>query len=221
MGGQQHPVVGNYGVMSAKNTAINMMITTTVLTFCLYQRANRNIKVAWAWKGNCFLILLFALAAVNIVFLGIYGYFIPANVRIGLSVPQVLSTLTCLFVGVTVNTKMLAGSTEVAPIRWGKMSVRGAYALFLLAVAFTWTMAVMGYLRSSVRLHWHVNEIMRDNSPWAFTNPVGYAGNINSLNVLLFWTMLLFVFWLSSLAGQKAPVKATAGAGEAVPVPSH
>jgi cytochrome bd-type quinol oxidase subunit 1 len=221
MGGQQHPVVGNYGVMSAKNTAINTMITTTVLTFCLYQRANRIITVPWAWKGNCFMILLFACAEINILFLGIYGYFIPANVRIGLSVPQVLSTLTCLFVGVAVNTKMLKGSTEVAPIRWGKMSVRGAYALFLLAVAFTWTMAVMGYLRSSVRLHWHVNEIMRDNSPWAFTNPLGYAGNINSMNVLLFWTMLLFVFWLSSLAATKAPAKATAKAGEAVPAASH
>jgi len=223
MGGAQHPVVGNYGVMSAKNTAINTMITTTVLTFILYQRSNVNIKVPWAWKGNIFLAFLFIGAELNILFLGIYGYYIPANVRIGLSVPQVASTLTCLFVGVPVNTKMLAGATQVAPIRWGKMSVRGAYALFLLAVAFTWTMAVMGYLRSSVRLHWHVNEILRDNSPWAFTNPLGYAGNINSLNVLLFWTMLLFVFWLSALSAKKAPasVEEAARVGKAVPAGSH
>lgn len=223
MGGAQHPVVGNYGVMSAKNTAINTMITTTVLTFILYQRSNINIKVPWAWKGNLFLIFLFVGAEINILFLGIYGYYIPANVRIGLSVPQVASTLTCLFVGVPVNTKMLKGATQIAPIRWGKMSVRGAYALFLLAVAFTWTMAVMGYLRSSVRLHWHVNEILRDNSPWAFTNPLGYAGNINSLNVMLFWTMLLFVFWLSALSAKKAPasVEEGAGVGKAVPAGSH
>lgn len=200
MGGAQHPVVGNYGVMSAKNTAINIMISTTVLCFILYQRANRIITVKWASTGNMVMFMIFAGAAFNIVWLGIYGYFIPANVRIGLSVPQVLSTLTCLFIGVPLNTVMLKGSKQYGPIRWGEMNVRGAYAVFMLAVAFTWTMAVMGYIRSSVRLHWHINEIMRDSSPWAFTNPIGYAGNINSLNVLLFWTMLLFVFWLGSLS---------------------
>jgi cytochrome bd-type quinol oxidase subunit 1 len=208
MGGAQHPIVGNYGVMSAKNTAINIMISTTVLCFILYQRANKITTVKWAPIGNIILGVIFVGAAVNIVFLGIYGYFIPANVRIGLSVPQVLTTLTCLFVGVPLNTAMLKGSKQHGPIRWGEMNVRGAYAIFLLAVAFTWTMAVMGYIRSSVRLHWHVNEIMRDQSPWAFTNPIGYAGNINSLNVLTFWTMLLFVFWLGSLSSKAAHAKA-------------
>ncbi len=225
MGGAQHPVVGNYGVMSAKNTAINTMITTTCVCFIIYQRCNFNVKVPWAWKGNLFLFFLVFGAEANIVFLGIYGYFIPANVRIGLSVPQVASTLTVLFIGVWINVKMLKGAESVGEIRWGRMSVRGAYALFMLAVAFTWTMAVMGYLRSSVRLHWHVNEILRDNSPWAFTNPLGYAGNINSFNVLLFWTMLLFVFWLSALAGkgkEKVAAEAAAeAAGSAVPAGSH
>ena len=119
---------------------------------------------------------------------------------------------------------MLKGAEPVGEIRWGQMSVRGAYALFMLAVAFTWTMAVMGYLRSSVRLHWHINEILRDTSPWAFTNPLGYAGNINSLNVLLFWTMLLFVFWLSSLAAagkKKVEAEAASAVGKAVPAGSH
>jgi hypothetical protein len=224
MGGAQHPVVGNYGVMSAKNTAINTMITTTVLCFILYQRCNKVPTVKWAWMGNIALAAIFIGAEINILFLGIYGYFIPANVRIGLSVPQVCSTLTTLFVGVTINTMMLKNAKPLGEIRWGTLSVRGAYALFLLAVAFTWTMAVMGYIRSSVRLHWHINEIMRDNSPWAFTNPIGYAGNINSMNVLIFWTMLLFVFWLGSLAAKHEPVeeKAAVGVGKGtIPAGSH
>lgn len=225
MGGAQHPVVGNYGVMSAKNTAINIMITTTVLCFILYQRCNKVPTVKWARLGNTILGALFVGAAVNIIFLGIYGYYIPANVRIGLSVPQVCTTLTTLFVGVTINTLMLKDARSLGEIRWGALSTRGAYALFLLAVAFTWTMAVMGYIRSSVRLHWHINEIMRDNSPWAFTNPIGYAGNVNSMNVLIFWTMLLFVFWLSALAAKKAPVsqedRGPAGAETPVPAASH
>jgi len=223
MGGAQHPVVGNYGVMSAKNTAVNIMITTTVLGFCIYQRANRIITAKWALIGNTLMGAIFAGAAVNIVFLGIYGYYIPANVRIGLSVPQVLSTLTTLFICVPINSALLKGSKPYGPIRWGEMNVRGCYAIFMLAVAFTWTMAVMGYIRSSVRLHWHVNEIMRDNSPWAFTNPIGYAGNINSLNVLTFWTMLLFVFWLGSLSAKAkhAPEAAPVGAPEKAAAPGR
>jgi hypothetical protein len=66
---------------------------------------------------------------------------------------------------------------------------------------------------------------MRDASPWAFTNPIGYAGNVNSTNVLIFWTMLLFVFWLGTLTDKKVPAKvkdaSEEGVGAAVPVTSH
>src|SRR5437899_1955588 len=55
MGGQQHPVLGNYGVMSAKNGAINTIITTTVLSFIMYQRGNKIPVVKWAPLGNAFL----------------------------------------------------------------------------------------------------------------------------------------------------------------------
>ena len=63
-----------------------------------------------------------------------------------------------------------------------------------------------GRHRSSVRLFWHVNEIMRDNSPWAYTHTVGFAANMISFNVLFFWTTIMFVFWLGALAAKKAPV---------------
>jgi cytochrome d ubiquinol oxidase subunit I len=53
-------------------------------------------------------------------------------------------------------------------------------------------------------LFWHVNEIMRDNSPWAYTHTVGFAANMISFNVLFFWVSILFVFWLASLGEKKA-----------------
>jgi len=48
MGGQQHPVLGNYGVMSAKNGGINVIITTTVLSFVWYMRGNKVSTVSWS-----------------------------------------------------------------------------------------------------------------------------------------------------------------------------
>jgi hypothetical protein len=218
MGGQQHPVLGNYGVMSAKNGAINTIITTTVLSFIMYQRGNKVPTVKWAPLGDAFLFGLFTMAFVNIIWLAIYGYYIPANVRVGLSVPQVATTLSCLFIGVLLNSVMLRGAKELGPTVWGQISVRSQYALIMLATAFTWMMGLMGYIRSSVRLFWHVNEIMRDNSPWAFTHTIGFGANMISFNVLFFWMTILFVFWLGSLGIKKAP--ATAPAGQKVPVPA-
>ncbi len=215
MGGQQHPVLGNYGVMSAKNGGINVIITTTVLTFIWYMRGNKVPVVSWAKFGNIFMGCFFGMAYANIIWLAIYGYYIPANVRVGLSVPQVATTLSCLFFMSALNLVMLKGAKTSGAVEWGKISTRSQYALIMLATAFTWMMGLMGYIRSSVRLFWHVNEIMRDNSPWAYTHTTGFAANMISFNVLFFWLSILFVFWLGTLGTKKAPVEAK------VPVPGR
>jgi len=223
MGGQQHPVLGNYGVMSAKNGGINVIITTTVLSFVWYMRGNKVSTVSWSKFGNIFMGVFFGCAYVNIIWLAIYGYYIPANVRVGLSVPQVATTLSCLFFMFALNGVMMKGAKQMGAIEWGKISVRSQYALIMLATAFTWMMGLMGYIRSSVRLFWHVNEIMRDNSPWAYTHTVGFAANMISFNVLFFWVSILFVFWLGSLGMKKVPVEAKAGVpgGAAQPAVGH
>ncbi|MBI3621905.1 MAG: cytochrome ubiquinol oxidase subunit I [Nitrospirae bacterium] len=204
MGGQQHPVVGNFGVMSAKNGAVNTMLMTTIIAFIIYQRANKQITVKWATWGNAAIVAMFTVALVNNWWVAIYGYYIPANVRVGLSVPQVMGTLTCLFVGTGINIAMMRGAKDMGPVLWGKISVRSQYALFVLGVSFTWLMGLMGYIRSSVRLFWHVMEIGRDNSPWAFTHTIGFAANVMTFNVVLFWTLTLFVFWLGEIGTKVA-----------------
>ncbi len=220
MGGQQHPVLGNYGVMSAKNGGINVIITTTVLSFIWYMRGNKVPVVPWAKFGDIFMGVFFAVAYINIIWLAVYGYFIPANVRIGLSVPQVATTLSCLFFMTALNLTMLKGSKMSGPIEWGKISVRSQYALIMLATAFTWMMGLMGYIRSSVRLFWHVNEVMRDNSPWAYTHTTGFAANMISFNVLFFWVTIMFVFWLGTLGTKKVPEPAKAPVPGRAPEPA-
>lgn len=212
MGGQQHPVLGNYGVMSAKNGGVNMLIVCTILSFIWYQRGNKILTVSWAKFGNIFMGCFFGVAALNIIWLAVYGYYIPANVRVGLSVPQVATTLSCLLLMTPLNLALLKGAKQ-GPVQWGKMSRRSQYALIMLATEFTWMMALMGYIRSSVRLFWHVNEIMRDNSPWAYTHTVGFAANMISFNVLFFWVSILFVFWLGTLGAKKV------GQEDKVPLP--
>lgn len=196
MGGAQHPVVGNYGVMSAKNGAINIMILVTTMSFLYYRRANRTIVVSWAKKGNILMGALFLLGALNIIWLSVYGYYLPANLRIGLSTPQAATTLTVLVIGAVINRMMLKGAVVHGPIQWGKISLRGMVGLFGLAAAFSWVMGLMGYIRSSGRLAWHVSELMADVSPWSFTPDFAFAAKMVTLNMTVFWGAVLTIFWM-------------------------
>jgi cytochrome bd-type quinol oxidase subunit 1 len=198
MGGAQHPVVGNYGVMSAKNGAVNVMICLTALSYIFYRRANRTITVPWARKGNILLAVLFGAGMVNIVWLAIYGFYVPAGVRVGLSSPQAFTTLTVVVAGLLLNRAMLRGAILHGSVVWGKMSVRGMVTLFGLAASFTWVMGLMGYIRSSGRLAWHVNELMPDASPWAYTPTLAFAAKMVTVNMVVFWMTALLLFWLSS-----------------------
>lgn len=204
IGGTHHPVLGFLGVMSAKNTAVNIMILATFLSFMLYKRSNIEATVSWAPFGNGLIVALFLAGAANIISLGIYGYLIPANVRIGLSVPQVCTTLLVVVICSIIEAFMFKNARTLGEMHWGKMPVRSQYALFILAVSFTWLMGLMGYCRSAIRQHWHVYTVLRDQSVDAFTPTLGYAANMVTLTVVIFMALVIFIFWLSSFASKKA-----------------
>ncbi|MBI4275133.1 MAG: cytochrome ubiquinol oxidase subunit I [Rhizobiales bacterium] len=212
IGGAYHPVLGPLGVMSAKNSAVNIMILATFLTYQLFRRARLRSAAPWMVHATRLQVALYAVAIANIVWLGIYGYFVPANVRIGLSVPQVMTTILVIVSCVVVDEVIAFRSQRVGTIHWGRMPVRAQYALFTLAVAFTWLMGLMGYIRSSIRQHWHVYTVMRDASADAFTLTIGHAAAIVSICTLFFLVLVLFVFWLagfsSTQAVQRAPLAA-------------
>ncbi len=196
MGGAQHPVVGNYGVMSAKNGAVNVMILITALSFLYYRRANRTMTVSWVKTGNLLIGTLYAVGIANVIWLSIYGFYLPAKIRVGLSSPQAFTTLVVIVAGVVINRLMLRGSIVHGPIQWGKISVRGMVGLFGLAAAFTWVMGLMGYIRSSGRLSWHVSDLMADVSPWAFTPDLEFASKMVTLNMVVFWAAVFALFWM-------------------------
>ena len=73
------------------------------------------------------------------------------------------------------------------------------YVLIFIAVTFTWLMGLMGYVRSGLRQHWHVYGVIRDTSVDAFTPTIGFATRVVSVTVLLFFSLIGFVFWITSL----------------------
>ncbi len=222
MGGSRHPFLGVLGLMSAKNTAVNFMILTTFLSFLLYRRANKIPTVPWAKTGTLIQGAMFVLSGGVVLFLGIIGYkFQLFGVSFGvetitrvavLSPLQVVAVLACI-IGVTViDLFIVRGAGSRGDIRWGEMPERSQYAIFVLAITFTWLMGLMGFARSGIRQHWHVWEVMRDTSDYAVTPALGYAANMITVCVVIFLSLVTFIFWLGGLA------EGTASASKAAPL---
>jgi cytochrome bd-type quinol oxidase subunit 1 len=132
-------------------------------------------------------------------------------VRIGFSVYQVLAVITAIILIVVIDMLMMRGAKSRGEIRWGEMPERSQYALFILAVTFTWLMGLMGFARSGIRQHWHVFEVLRDTSVDAATPALGYASIVISVCVLIFLSMVAFIFWVGGLA--EKPVISGVGGG--------
>jgi cytochrome bd-type quinol oxidase subunit 1 len=209
MGGTYHPVLGVLGVMSAKNTAVNLMILTTFLSFLLYRRANKVSLKPWAGTGMAIQWVIFAAAAAIVTFYGVYGYFVESIVRIGFSVYQVLAVLAAIVLVMAIDIPMFRGAKATGQIRWGTIAPRSQYVLILLAVTFTWLMGLMGFARSGIRQHWHVYGVLRDTSPEAVTPALGYAANVITIVTIVFFALVMFIFWLGSL-GEKGNAQAHA-----------
>jgi len=213
MGGTHHPVLGLFGVMSAKNTAVNLMILTTYLSFLLYRRANKVSQKSWAKTAMGIQWGLFGAAAAVVIFFGVYGYFVESIVRIGFSVYQVLAVLAAITLTIIIDIPMFRGAQSTGSIRWGRIALRSQYVLILLAVTFAWLMGLMGFARSGIRQDWHVYGVIRDTSPEAWTPALGYAAKMISLVTIVFFALVILIFWLGGLGErQKLPVNAASTA---------
>ncbi|MBI2194131.1 MAG: cytochrome ubiquinol oxidase subunit I [Planctomycetes bacterium] len=309
MGGAHHPLLGVFGVMSAKNTAVNLVILTTFLSFVLYRRANKEraeVRPPGGIGGPLFIAALslfpillcgvngflgqgakaekslpelrqeveslraaivgtsekmatqldklkelgrkqseleklaqtpgihhaagfrviaiifaaflglalldmfvvrgriggllqwviLATAAGIVLFYGIRGYFVEAEVRIGFSVYQVMAVLFAMISITAIDLFIFFGAKSLGPVEWGKMPRRSQYVLVLLAVVFTLTIGLMGIVRSGIREAWHVYGVMRDTSQWAFTPTMGYGTTVVAAAALIFFALVSSIFWL-------------------------
>jgi hypothetical protein len=169
------------------------------MSFLLYRRTGKIASVPWAKMGHAAQLTIFAAVAFFVIFLGVYGYFVEATVRIGLSVPQVLSVLFAMISITVIDLFLFKGAKKTGEVRWGRIPAISQYVLIFIAVTFTWLMGLMGYVRSGLRQHWHVYGVIRDRSVDAFTPTLGFATKVVSVTVLMFFVLIGVVFWISSL----------------------
>lgn len=199
MGGAFHPLVGVFGVMSAKLTAVNIIILATFISFMLYRSANKQIEGGLAAKSKYLICFLYVLSAAAMIYIGVKGYYVPSEVRVEILSPiQVGVVLATMFLVLIVSLVAERTARSLGDIRWGHMPPRSQYALLLLAITITLIMTLMGYLRSGLRQHDHVYGILKDSSPGAFIPSLGFVSWIMAVNVILFWSLVVLVFRLGT-----------------------
>ena len=164
------------------------------------ERANLQASLsllAQATGGKAIQALALLAVMAGIVYIGVYGYFVPAAVRVGLSKYQPLMVGVFMILFMALEVPIFRGAKSLGEIRWGKMPRLSQYVLFFLAVTFTWLMGLMGYIRSGIRQHWHVYQVMKDTSENAFIPTHGFATMVVSIIVIIFFLLVSMVFALA------------------------
>ena len=216
MGGANHPHLGFFGLMTAKNTAVNIIILTTFLSFLFYRRSGKTPTASWRKVGNIIISALFFFAVVSIVVIGIVGFAVPTDFRVNVLTPwQVVIAVVVMFAVTVLDALMYRKAQTSGTIKWGEMTDRSQYVLILLAITFTSLMGLMGYARSGLREGWHIFGEMQDTSVDAYTPTLSSAVNMVAIIMVIFFALVGFIFWLG-LWGEKkkqaaaAPVEAEA-----------
>jgi cytochrome bd ubiquinol oxidase subunit I len=136
--------------------------------------------------------------------LGVWGYFVPAIVRINyFSTSQVLLVIFVMVTITPLTALLLKSAKTTTEMVWGRMPPRAGYSLVLNAIMVILLMTLMGYARSSSRVHWHVYGVMRDSSQYAFSPALGYAAALMAANTFMFCMIVAFIFWVATM-GDKA-----------------
>ncbi len=129
IGGQQHPVVGNFGVESSKQAAVNIMIVATFWSLLLLWRSRYpTVKAPIILRAA--LAGLMISGSLNIIWIGTFGYYIPANIRVALSIPMVMTTVSIILFGSVLTFLMHRNAKLANPVASKVLSVR-AYAALL------------------------------------------------------------------------------------------
>lgn len=101
IGGAFHPLLGVLGVMSAKNTAVNIMILTTFFSFLLYRRAGKGDPLPFSQHGRTSRIVIAVVVSIAIVIGMLPAFYVliaglkdtSQVIRVALSVLHVVAIL--------------------------------------------------------------------------------------------------------------------------------
>ncbi|MDJ0842477.1 MAG: cytochrome ubiquinol oxidase subunit I [Acidobacteriota bacterium] len=145
MGGTHHPLLGVMGVMSAKNTAVNLMIITTFLSFALYRRANLAVTLpgdGMGRNGRIFLALFcFYLAMPPAVAMANHYFHMAVPGWIGMG-GVLISLAMVVYAAIAVARR---GAAETG-MPWRRVGMAMQWWTLGISSAYVLVLGVLGYM---------------------------------------------------------------------------
>jgi hypothetical protein len=141
-----------------------------------------------------------------VLFLGFYGFIVMSKANLVMrfiTVTQVYMVLSCMTMNAVIDGYLFKNCKILGEIKWGKIPARAQYILVLMCVTIVILIGVMGFIRSGLRMEWHIYGYMQDTSPFAFTPSVRSMGLMTGGIVAAFFGLLILVFWLAGLTEKK------------------
>ena len=131
------------------------------------------------------------------------------------SMPAKLSAILTLVFVTVVNYVLYNRTIKQGTILWGKVDFAAQFVLIFLAFISTWTMGLMGAVRSLLKKYFHTYSLVSDFSAESFTPTLSYsAWCITAITVLF----IVCVTMAALIALRPSVAKAQAPEGSPVPV---
>jgi cytochrome bd-type quinol oxidase subunit 1 len=139
----------------------------------------------------------------------------PRSVFLGLMMAKALA-VTAILIMTFLTYMIYRRAVRLGTVRWGAIAPQAQYALVFVPVIIVYTMGWMGAVRELTRQDWHVYLVLRDTTPYWYTPPLGYSSVMVGLTVLIFFSILGFIFWIGFKLGaeeqvEEEPERAAAG----------
>lgn len=131
------------------------------------------------------------------------------------TMPAKLSAILTLVFVTVVNYVLYNRTIKQGTILWGKIDFAAQFVLIFLAFISTWTMGLMGAVRSLLRKYFHTYSLVSDFSAESFTPTLSYSA---------WWITAITVLFIASvtvaalIALRPSVAKAQAPEGSPVPV---
>ncbi len=162
---------------------------------------NKGKLAVWINFGSIGLIV--------VMFLGSYGFIVMSKANLVMryiTVSQVLMVLSVMFMNAVIDIIIFRKCKIIGPIAMGKIAPRSQYALIFVCVSIVTIMGVMGFIRSGLRMDWHIYGYMQDTSADAFTPSILTLGLTNASVIAIYLSLVSFVFYLAGLGDRKKKI---------------
>lgn len=91
---------------------------------------------------------------------------------------------------------------KVGRIQWGKIGFPAQLLLVLVAFCATWTMGLMGVVRSGIRKYWHIYNVIPDLTGDNYTPTLGHSAVVITILSLVFYLIVSLAIWTTLKVGE-------------------